>query len=156
LRLLLRSHLPPVLVVLALSVATTASTSPLMSFTHVPHAVVARDLMDADEVHTFSESSRNTLIATAAVGKSFQLCSFAFARQYEVSPTSTQYLESSQIIPLCMHTCRRRLLTEPQAVHSSLRFSYMLSTSAAEALRTHRSYMFPRNHQAHRNSHQRQ
>lgn len=55
----------------ALSVAATASTSPLMSFTHVPHAVAARSLMDADEVHTFSTSSRNTLIATAAVGKLF-------------------------------------------------------------------------------------
>lgn len=31
--------------------------------------------MDADEVHHFSDSSRNTLIATAAVGKSCQSCS---------------------------------------------------------------------------------
>ena len=61
----------------ALSVATTSSTSPLMSFIHVPHAIVARSLMDADEVHHFSDSSRNTLIATAAVGKSFRSCSVA-------------------------------------------------------------------------------
>ena len=66
-----------------ISLVTTASTSPLMSFTHVPNAVVARSLMDADEVHTFSESSRNTLIATAAVGKPFQSCSFVSARRYE-------------------------------------------------------------------------
>lgn len=52
-----------------------------MSFTPVPHAVVAKSLMDADEVHTFSESSRNTLIATAAVGKSFQSCSFVSTRR---------------------------------------------------------------------------
>lgn len=39
--------------------------------------------MDADEIHHFSDSSRNTLIATAAVGKSIQSCSFALARQYK-------------------------------------------------------------------------
>ena len=53
----------------ALSVVTTSSTSPLMSFTHGPHDIVARSPMDAGEVHDFSTSSRNTLIATAAVGK---------------------------------------------------------------------------------------
>ena len=68
-------YLPFEPVVSASSVATTSSTSPLMSFIHVPHAVVARSLMDADEVHHFSDSSRNTLIATAAVGKSCQSCS---------------------------------------------------------------------------------
>jgi hypothetical protein len=67
----------------ALSVVTTTSTSPLMSFTHVPHTVVSRSLMDADEVHSFSTSSRNTLIATAAVGKSIQYCSIVSARRSE-------------------------------------------------------------------------
>jgi hypothetical protein len=65
------------------TVATTLSTSTLMSFTHVPHAIVARSLMDADEIHHFSDSSRNTLIATAAVGKSIQSCSFAPTRRYK-------------------------------------------------------------------------
>ena len=54
-----------------------------MSFTHVPHAVFARDLLDADAVHTFSKSSRNTLITTTAIGKSIQSCSFASVMWYE-------------------------------------------------------------------------
>lgn len=40
--------------------------------------------MDQDTAHTFSESSRNTLIATAAVGKSVPSCSFESVNQFEL------------------------------------------------------------------------
>ena len=81
----------------------TVLTSTLMSFVSVSHAVVARSPMDPDTAHTFSESSRNTLIATAAVGKSVQCCSFNPPRSPSLSPTWMHCSGSSQTMPLRSH-----------------------------------------------------
>jgi hypothetical protein len=71
----------------AVSVATTMSTPTLMSLIPMPHAVIARSPMDPDTAHNFSESSRNTLITTAVVGKSVQSCSFNSPSSPNLSPT---------------------------------------------------------------------
>jgi len=60
--------------------------------------------MDADEVHTFSESSRNTLIATAAVGKSFQFRGFVSTRWYKsVVDIYALFGEFADHISVCVH-----------------------------------------------------
>jgi hypothetical protein len=78
-----------------------------MSFTHVLHAVAARSLMDADEVHTFSTSSRNTLIATAAVGKSFLILELRIRQTDEsVAGIDAMFLKLADLTSVHAHTWR--------------------------------------------------
>jgi hypothetical protein len=79
--------------------------------------------MDPDTAHTFSESSRNTLIATAAVGKSAQSCSFNPPRSPSLSPTWMHCSGSLQTMPLRSHA----RISGPQLMRIQAVPSYSLS-----------------------------
>jgi hypothetical protein len=132
------------------------STLTLMSSPPVSHGIAARSPMDPDTAHTFSESSRNTLITTAIVGKSSQSCLVGRPVNTCLSPTSTHHRplpeHKSTRHPNLVHVGHQ--LTPPQAVLSCSLFSCMSSTGDEKALHMPRSYTYLQEDQAHHNSHQ--
>jgi hypothetical protein len=114
--------------------------------------------MDPDTAHTFSESSRNTLITTAIVGKSSQSCHLGWPVDTFLSSTLTHRcpLHEHKAIAYPYFVHDEHQLTPPQAVLSFSLCSCISYIGDEKVLHTPRFYTYLQEVKIRHNSHQHQ